>query len=56
MMIRYDAQQCQAVLSRQATQQVVERLLPPSLLGRRRLLFYGNSLTDGSSYPDYFYA
>ncbi len=27
--------------------------LPPCLQGRRRLLFTGDSLTDGSSYPDY---
>ncbi len=30
-----------------------ERPLPDILKGARRILFYGDSLTDGSSYPDY---
>jgi lysophospholipase L1-like esterase len=33
--------------------EVSDILLPPCLQGRRLLLFYGDSLTDGSSYPDF---
>lgn len=41
------------VKDRDGGTEVVAAVPPPALQGRRRLLFYGDSLTDGSSYPDY---
>ncbi len=42
-----------ACLTASAAEPTSRKALPPGLEGVQRLLFVGDSLTDGSSYPDY---